>query len=279
MNRPQVYKELEPDEHLRQYIKCYWKFEKKYDQDEYERVFPDSSYELVYEQAATYTVDGAKLPRLFVVGQLDKPTDFYAKGTAEHWAVRFYPWGLKPFGDLSAVTGKVWVAADKVLPPDDCKELETLLQTHDDASVPSRLDEFFMKRLLSWQFDDVTLQKAFKKLQTQHGSIKIKDLADYCYISQRQLSRKVATATGQSPHEIASRLRFEQVRDAIMHNPDAPLTFLAHQFNYTDQSHLIKEFRHYANMTPSAYAEGSRASRPQMQDRNNVLFLQFPTNS
>ena len=211
---------------------------------------------------------------MYLVGQLAKPVDFYAVGAVRQWAVRFYPWGLQPFGDVDAIGGRAWLPGTKLISQNGAK-LEQIMARTDDEKLISGLDGYFMQRLLAWQFDDRVLRQAFDVLKKQKGNIKIKDLAEYCYISQRQLGRKVVTATGQSPHEIASRLRFEKVRDSIMHNPDIPLTFLAHQYGYADQSHLIKEFRQYMEMTPSRYIQIARAAQPRLKNAQNVLFLQL----
>lgn len=238
-------------------------------------MLPDSSYELVCVQQSRYVVDGKPLPGQFFVGQLKKPADFYANGSVKQWAVRFYPWGLQPFGDVSKIAHKTWVPADEVMNGDEAGRLVSILDGGKESEIPALLDDYFIRQLLGWQFDDRLLMHAFNELKKQNGKIKVKDLADFCFISQRQLDRKVSHATGQSPHEIASRLRFEQVRDAIMHNPDIPLTFLAHDYGYTDQSHLVKEFRSYMNMTPSDYISLTREHQPRMQDPQNVLFLQL----
>jgi AraC-like DNA-binding protein len=277
---PRIYKEFKPTNHLAHYIKCYWLFEKTYTSGEFEHVFPDSSYELVYEQKALYRVNDQELPPLYIVGQLHKPLDFYTTGTVRQWAVRFYPWGLQPFANIEAIKQREWMPANEILDT-DTQELEQIMRRTDDQTVISKLDDYFMRHLLTWQFTDRVLAQAFETLKKQKGAIKIKDLAEYCFVSRRQLGRKITYVTGQSPHDIASRLRFEKVRDDIMHNPDTPLTFLAHHYGYTDQSHLIKEFRQYMEMTPSHYANQARAQQPRMKNRKNVLFLQLekPTDS
>jgi AraC family transcriptional regulator len=92
-------------------------------------------------------------------------------------------------------------------------------------------------------------------------------------VSRRQLIRMFTKATGQSPHEVAARLRFERARDAIMHNPDVSLTALAQDCGYSDQPHFNHDFRQYMGITPGEYAEMFRQVRPQMQDPQRVSFL------
>ncbi|HEU5121542.1 MAG TPA: helix-turn-helix transcriptional regulator [Candidatus Saccharimonadales bacterium] len=271
---PKVYKEFKPDHHLAQHVKCYWVYEKEFASGEFEHVLPDSSYELVYVQAGGYRVGDNVLPRLFLVGHLNKPLDFYATGVVKQWCIRFYPWGFRPFGNVERLARHEWLPATDAMDEETCMRLEQIMQNEDAERVTKELDSYLTELLLKRHFDDKVLNQAFRKLQKQKGDIKIRDLANFCFISTRHLHRKVATATGKSPREIASRLRFEKTRDVLMHSPDTPLAHLASEHGYTDQSHLVKEFRNYMDMAPSRYAELVRKQQPQMKNIQNVLFLQ-----
>lgn len=272
---PQVYKEIKPSKHLKDYIKCYWLYEKVFELGQFERVMPDSSYELVHTGEPVYRVDGARLPTLFLVGQLKNPVNFYAEGRVSQWCVRFYPWGLLPFGDVAAIADRLWAPAEKVFGHEASSNLQSMAVDTPQVKLTGLLNDYFVRRLLAWQFDDSFLKRAARRLLEQKGDVKIEELAKYCYLSRRQVIRNIKQATGRAPHEIASRLRFEAVRDAIMHNPDVPIAHLAYEHGYSDQSHIVKEFKQYANMTPSEYSIISRKLQTQMR-RADVSFLQSP---
>lgn len=267
---------MRPNEHLKDYIKCYWVFEKEYKPGDLEHIMPDSSYELVNTGQPMYAFSGEQLSELFMIGQLQKPLDLEATGAVRQWCVRFFPWGLLPFGDVTHIADKAWAEAKKIFDEEAYKVFRSIPYSDDTQALVNRLDDFFVQRLLDWQFDDSFLKRASQRLRAEKGSVKVSELAQYCYLSRRQLIRNVKQATGRSPHEVTSRIRFEGVRDAIMHNPDVPLAHLAAEYSYSDQSHLIKEFKHYTNMTPSEYATIFRQAQPHMQDHQNVTFLQFP---
>lgn len=270
---PQVYKEIKPSKHLKDYIKCYWLYEKSFGPGQFEHVMPDSSYELVHTDEPVYRVDGAEVSALFLVGQLKHPADFYAEGKIRQWCVRFYPWGLLPFGDVAAIAEKVWVPASDVLGSEASSTLQSIPAGTPQAELTFLLNNYFVRRLLAWQFDDSFLKRAAHRLLQEKGDIKIEELAKYCYLSRRQVVRNIRQATGRAPHEVASRLRFEAARDALMHNPDIPIAHLAHEYGYSDQPHVVKEFKQYADMTPSEYATMFRKLQPQMQGAD-VSFLQ-----
>ncbi|HEU5121225.1 MAG TPA: helix-turn-helix transcriptional regulator [Candidatus Saccharimonadales bacterium] len=276
MDYPRIYKEYKPSKHLRHVIRCYWQYERDCGAGEAEQVFPDSSYELFYNRGATHVVDGEKLPRFYLVNQLEKPTNFYATGTVKAWSIRFYPWGLLPFTANNLIpSDKIWFPARDILDATTHQSLERILSRANETQIIAELDAFLVKKLLTWEFDDRTLKRVLDHLIAEKKNISVQALADACFISRRHLTRKITAATGRSPHELAMRLRFEKVRDTIMHHPDVSLTQLAQDYNYTDQSHLIKEFRRFTDMTPSSYAKKFKVWAPQLQNSENVLFVQF----
>ena len=72
-----------------------------------------------------------------------------------------------------------------------------------------------------------------------------------CY-SPRQLSRKMAEATGMNTEEI---LLYKKYLHAVhlIHHTGLSLTKIAYQSHFSDQSHFIKSFKTYTNLTPGEY--------------------------
>lgn len=80
----------------------------------------------------------------------------------------------------------------------------------------------------------------------------VKTLADSLCYSPRQLSRKLFEATSMNTEEI---LLYKKYLHAVhlIHHTDLSLTAIAHQSQFSDQSHFIKSFRAYTKMTPGDY--------------------------
>ena len=85
----------------------------------------------------------------------------------------------------------------------------------------------------------------------QHD-LSVTELAQSLCYSPRQLSRKMTEATGMNSEEI---LLYKKYLHAVhlIHHTDLSLTKIAYQSNFSDQSHFIKSFRSYTNMTPGEY--------------------------
>jgi AraC-like DNA-binding protein len=85
--------------------------------------------------------------------------------------------------------------------------------------------------------------------------VSVKDLARSLCYSPRQLSRKMAEATGMNTEEILLYKKYLHSVDLI-HHTDLSLTQIAYQSHFSDQSHFIKSFKTYSGMTPGEYKAG-----------------------
>lgn len=55
------------------------------------------------------------------------------------------------------------------------------------------------------------------------------------------------------PKTLHSIERFRKAWEALTYNPQQALHRLAFELGYSDQSHLTREFKRFAGMTPGAY--------------------------
>jgi AraC-like DNA-binding protein len=87
---------------------------------------------------------------------------------------------------------------------------------------------------------------------TNRHDVSVTELAlSLCY-STRQLSRKMAEATGMNTEEILRYKKYLHSMDLI-HHTNLPLTKISYQSHFSDQSHFIKSFKTYTGMTPGEY--------------------------
>jgi AraC-like DNA-binding protein len=75
--------------------------------------------------------------------------------------------------------------------------------------------------------------------------------------SRKHLADRVRDAVGIGPRSFRRLLRFDRLTKAIGEDPAPDWTGLAHDVGYCDQSHLIREFREFAGLTPSQYVARS----------------------
>lgn len=105
------------------------------------------------------------------------------------------------------------------------------------------------------------LQAALNALQ--NGTL-VGRVADHLGLSTRTLTRRVSAQTGLTPKRYGRVQRLQRVLRAVRQSPAVDWCALAADHGYTDQAHLIHEFRELAGITPAAY-------RPNSPQRSNHI--------
>lgn len=89
---------------------------------------------------------------------------------------------------------------------------------------------------------------------TNSAVVTVPQLATNLCYSPRHLSRKLYELTKMNTEEVLLYKKFLHAVQLI-HTSDLSLTAIAHQSNFTDQSHFIKSFKLLAKMTPGEYRQ------------------------
>ncbi|MBQ4835074.1 AraC family transcriptional regulator [Pseudoalteromonas luteoviolacea] len=95
--------------------------------------------------------------------------------------------------------------------------------------------------------------KVNKHINLSPRSIKLSELYDTLNINSRRVERAFSQTMGISAKEFATLIEVSRARDLIKANPSTPLTEIAHQLEYADQSHFIRQFKKVMNITPKQY--------------------------
>lgn len=85
-------------------------------------------------------------------------------------------------------------------------------------------------------------------------------LAERFGLSERTLQRALRDSLGRRPKWISRRIRLQEVARALSTAADLDLATLAVELGYTDQAHLINDFRSVAGITPGAYVRSLQGS-------------------
>src|SRR6266540_5838334 len=91
------YQEFLPHQVLQDDVKRFWILEKEYTaEDSIEEVIPDACIELIMNFGSTYVQIGGsilrELPKVCLIGLLNKPLILQARGVVKIIAVRFFAW-------------------------------------------------------------------------------------------------------------------------------------------------------------------------------------------
>jgi AraC family transcriptional regulator len=77
-------------------------------------------------------------------------------------------------------------------------------------------------------------------------------LAQQTGFSPYHFARLFRQTTGESPHQFVLRLRIERAQQ-LLEKMDVPLSHIALESGFTDQSHLTQAFKRHLGQTPHAY--------------------------
>ena len=252
------YKEHLPHSSLQDHVKCFWIMEREYTPEHpTEDVTPDAHIELIVNFGAPYVLqtEGApdrEMPRAILVGLQSKPLIFRCDGTVKLVATGFYAWGALPFladrarglDNLSATLGREW--------DDLATRIESSVREDDYDAAVAIVEDHLIETLLTARVDLKKIESAAKMLYLQKGQFRVAELADHCNLSTRQLQRQFQDVAGVSAKRLARSIRFDEVRKRLMFDPEQSLTTLAYEHGYADQAHFIRDFKKFADRTPSA---------------------------
>ena len=80
------------------------------------------------------------------------------------------------------------------------------------------------------------------------GTMEVSGLAKELFVSGRQLERLFHEYVGITPKKLGNLIRYQFLWRDILSEPDFDILNGVHKYGYTDQSHLLREFKRYHAM-------------------------------
>ena len=98
------------------------------------------------------------------------------------------------------------------------------------------------------------VERAWQRLNATHGQLTVTELAAELRCSRKHLASRFREHVGLPPKLVARMLRFRRAADLLLERPELTLADVAFGCGYYDQAHLDRDFREFAQTTPTAYA-------------------------
>ncbi len=261
------YQEFQPHPGLRHYVNCYWVLESaiKPGTENTQQFLSDGGMELNFNLADSFEhlASGLK-PMIFknscLVGALTSNLRVRPTGQIKCFGVRFHPGGAYPFFPMPALELA-----------DHCFDLEAIwgpqglgLTDHIqdvDLTTIDRIQilELYLQRQIKRNRKfDLTIEAAVQAISFNKGQITVDTLAHHTNLSHRQLERKFNEKVGMSPKQLCRIIRFRYVFEYLTRFPGNDWVSVALDCGYYDQSHLIREFKYFTGLNPTAYFNRAR---------------------
>ncbi|GGY45100.1 helix-turn-helix transcriptional regulator [Pseudoduganella albidiflava] len=247
-----IYREYPPHPALRAHVACLWTARVaapvSASAPHVHRVLPDNCVDILWQD------DGRQA---YAVGMMSASFLVPAARPVRTVAVRFRPGAagaflgapLHPLTDARAQLADLWgrSLADRL---DDALWTDDLTDRQRIALVEREL----LRRLAAADGTPAASlgMRAVAALEAAHGALTVASLADGLGLSRQHLALQFRQQVGISPKLFARICRFRRAL-ALLRAPDrdGDLAALAADCGYFDQSHLVRDFRDFADSTPA----------------------------
>ncbi|WP_353721945.1 helix-turn-helix domain-containing protein [Dyadobacter sp. 676] len=254
---------FQPAEALKPYIKHYYVFESAGNAFYEDTVFPSGDMEIIFNLGSgVWECFGHSSflpnPAVELWGQITKPLRIRSTGSHTMLGVRFFTHSSAFFleDEIGVFNDRVSDLAD-ILGSDITHLHHRLLETGQAIERVAILDGFFTRKLLRASKKERQLQKVARivsSITNDPTENNISNVADRYGVTTRYLHKLVYQHTGLSPKHVDKIHRF-QTSLRLIGRQSLPLTSVAYDAGYFDQSHFIRDFKAFTGLTPSAYLD------------------------
>ena len=173
--------------------------------------------------------------------------------------VTFAPGGAYPFfAPPSDVTCETHVDLDLLWGSEGASLRARLLDAPDADARLATLESILVKRALRPLERDPAVDFALRALDR---NVPVADVVARIGTSPKRFVRRFAEAVGLTPKRFACVRRFQRVLDALEGGARVPWARVAVDCGYSDQPHLIHDFRAFSGIHPTAYRPTPNAGR------------------
>ncbi len=253
-HRDETYREVLPgNAELAKYVRCFWGSERPYQEQEggmgtgNSIVIPDTCADIIYEIDHTAnTVTG------MFCGINDRPFSTGRGRRKGHmvstFAVRFYGWGAYAFSEDSlkgTMNGFFEVSSrfgwlDGIL-------RQQLFERTSLGERAEAAEALFLGRMPRVRLNGV-VNNAIRGITLLSGTLSAGELARECFVSERQLERLFHEYIGITPKKLGNLVRYQMLWNEILRKGGFHMMDAVSRYGYTDQSHLMREFKRYHSM-------------------------------
>lgn len=226
------------------------------------RLFSDGNTGMVFSFKSNliFTIQNNEmsgyLPASFIYGQISEFKDLYLVNEASLIIVVFQPAGINQLMGISAAELR-----DNIIRTEDLfgwKGLDLWEKLSAPGSFQDKLktlNAFFIESVAKKTFvNQVLIEASVNFILKNRGTNSIHQLVKHTGYTERHIERTFIECVGLSPKKFVNIVKLhgflKLLNDKSRYNN---LTRISYEAGYSDQSHLIKEFRKYTGITPKEY--------------------------
>lgn len=226
-----------------------------------ERVVPTGHVFLIFEldgyMRHTYDNDtlqpNADYTKVWISGMHKNYISISAHEQSAMFVVQFKPSGAYPFfhQPLKNITEQV-VPAENVLGNEVLQLRDDLVKAADATEKFTLAEKWLNDRYKADYEPPSELKQVITELQEQPVS-NLNHILDTYPKTQKQLIDSFKKYVGLTPKYYQRILRFNELLQKMQQKEKVSWTDIAYSCGYSDQSHFIKEFRHFSGFNPEEF--------------------------
>lgn len=132
------------------------------------------------------------------------------------------------------------------------KELQQLFSTEKTDVLINLLDKFLEKRFI--KFDNPIVDKSLQYIFNHYENFSVSEISRKLGISRQHLTRVFKSHLGVSIKKFHEIFVFRKtINKRLSENSNQNFTEIAYEFNFSDQSHLIKTYKTLTEYSPKSF--------------------------
>jgi len=257
--------QFSPSKELSPYIKHYLFLDNTETAVQRFRLFSDGNTGIVFS-VKSKLISGINkyeikeyLPASFLYGQLNGFKDLYSENEIALIIVVFQPNGIH---QLLGIPAHEFL--DSIIPVEDVfdkkiKILQESLFKQNNQMRTELLNSFFYSLIASkTTSNQFLIDHSLSFIIKNKGQFSIKQLVEYTGYTERHLERKFKECIGLNPKKFGNVVRLHHFLKLLKDKPDdTNLTTICYDAGFSDQSHLIKDFKKHTGITPTEYVHST----------------------
>jgi AraC-like DNA-binding protein len=255
------FREYPPSENLRPFVELYWEgdFNRNKKNMLVQQVIPSGYAELVMHMSERHChlirPEGwQSSPDYTIIGLQTRPYEVRFTDRVQVFGIRFKPEGIyNLFGIPASLFTEVYEDMHLVLGRDFRNYSERLPDAAGSAEKIRLTEQFLLKSLAKHGRNFSYVNRAAEAIRKMKGEIRMVELPEYAFISQRQLQREFKDKIGLSPKKYHRLSRLGEVHRLLAAGGKPDLTEVSYRCGYSDQAHFIRDFHQFTGAQPSRF--------------------------
>lgn len=255
------YSEIAPCAALKPYIRCFWGTDGASGAiaSDNRLVVPDTCMDIIFSVNH----------KLGTVGSFFCGVDEFAQITAGAgvdagaftFGIRFYAWTGILFSERDMRESKnVRLCAAEYFNGVIKPLIPRLSEARSLGGRAKLAEDVLLKRLRAERAESDMMNAVFCMIKSR-GTAKISELCGYTAASEKRLERMFKRNTGISPKTLSSLIRYQLLWQEIALSPSFDVLDAVEKYGYTDQPHLLNDFKRRHLMTLKEAADFAEKNR------------------